>query len=126
MRAEQATQAVVPVVSQFAEAHSDFNDLFPQIKSILESQVIERMYGNGLSHEQKLAEAYRMAGGKSLPSPDTTQAAPEHSDVARVPSKDAGTKSIRGAPSDGADTDTEEATSDLREMLRKELRKVSA
>jgi len=38
---------------------------------------------------------------------------------------DAGKKSVRGAPSDGADTAADEPETDLREMLRKEYRKIA-
>lgn len=123
MRAEQT---VVPLIREFSQSHSDFDALSPQIEQILSSGVIEKIYGNGLSPEQKLAEAYRMAGG--VPSSRSDPAPVSDHSVAEkpVPSNDAGTKSIRGAPDDGADTSVEEPETDLREMLRKQYRKITA
>lgn len=121
----RAEQTVVPIIREFSQSHPDFDALSPQIEQILTSGVIEKLYGNGLAPEQKLAEAYRMAGGE----PSRSDPAPvsDHSNAEKtVPSKDAGTKSIRGAPGNGADTAVEEATSDLTELLRKEYRRMSA
>lgn len=91
-------------VSQFAQSHPDFSGLAPQIKSVLDSGVLERLYGDGLTHEQKLAEAYRMAGG-SGPASNPTPAMPAaHSESDAPPvNLEAGTKSIRGAPAAGTD-----------------------
>lgn len=127
LAAMKTEQTVVPVVNSFAQTHPDFEQLAPQIKAILESKVIDGIYGSGLSYEQKLSEAYRMAGGRASMQqmPEDTDEA--HSEVAARPvNPDAGKKSVRGAPSNGADTATDDRETDLREMLRKEMRKLTA
>ena len=127
LAAMKTEQTVVPVVNSFAQSHPDFEQLAPQIKAILESKVIDGIYGSGLSYEQKLSEAYRMAGGRASMQqmPEDTDEA--HSEVAARPvNPDAGKKSVRGAPSNGADTATDDRETDLREMLRKEMRKLTA
>lgn len=127
VQALRAEQTIVPAVQKFAGSHTDFEALSPQIHSILESGVIEKMYGTGLSLEQRLSEAYRMAGGSIPSSQSDPEAKLGHSDASPRPvNLDAGKKSIRGAPSDGADTETEEADTDLTTLLRKELRRMSA
>lgn len=127
LQSMKAEQTIVPMITKFAEANPDYHALEPKIAEILGSGVIEKLYGNGLSPEQKLAEAYRMAGGTSPSRSDTPQALPQHSDAepARPVNPDAGKKSVRGAPSDGVDTATDETETDLREMLRKEMRKLA-
>lgn len=121
----KAEQTIVPLITKFAGDNPDYYALEPKIAQILGSGVIEQLYGAGLSAEQKLAEAYRMAGGQPSSRADTatvqTHSEPES---ARPVNPDAGKKSVRGAPSDGADTATDETETDLREMLRKEMRKI--
>lgn len=112
-------------VSNFASSHPDFEQLAPQIKGILDSGVISQLYGNGLTYEQKLAEAYRMAGGSpSLPQPaaEATHSEPD----ARPVNPDAGKKSVRGAPSNGEDAASDETETDLSDLLRKEMKKLTA
>lgn len=127
--AMRAETTVVPVVQRFIAEHPDFNALEPQIEKIITSGIIDQIYGSGLSPEQKLAEAYRMAGG-SVPSSrsDTPLAPAAHSEAepARPVNPDAGKKSVRGAPTDGATPATDEIETDLHEMLRKEMRKLVA
>lgn len=125
LKSQLATAQVMPTLERFAAQHPDYHTLEPQIASVLKSGVIEQLYGAGLSPEQKLAEAYRMVGGRAAPSQPDPGNLPENSQPEIVPPKNAGTKSIRGAPADGADTDTEEPETDLREMLRKEYRKIA-
>lgn len=122
----KAEQTIVPLITRFAEANPDYHALEPKIAEILGSGVIDKLYGTGLAPEQKLAEAYRMAGGSPSSQP-VSQAEAAHSDAepARPVNPDAGKKSVRGAPSDGADTATDEPETDIREMLRKELRKIA-
>lgn len=121
------SQQVNPIIERFAAQHSDYQSLENEIAKILKSKIIEQIHGTGLTPEQRLAQAYRMAGGRGPASrSDTSQVEAGHSGAETVPSKDAGTKSIRGAPSDGTDVPVEEDTSDLREMLRKDLRKLTA
>lgn len=121
MRAEQT---VVPVIQEFQRSHPDFDALSPQIEAVLSSGVIDQLYGTGLSLEQRLAEAYRMAGGSS-PSRSELPVSAAHSDAdpAHPVDPDAGRKSIRGAPDDGADTAVEERNQSLEDTIRKELRK---
>lgn len=125
---EMRTQAITPVIERFADSHPDFYSLEPQIAEVLKSGVIESIKGTGLSPEQKLAEAYRMVGGRSAPSHSDPGSLVENSQpepAARPVNPAAGNKSVRGAPSDGSDTATEETETDLREMLRKEMRKLA-
>lgn len=126
IRALRAETSVLPVIRQFEVAHPDFEQIAPQVQAILDSGVIDRLYGNGLSIEQKLGEAYRMAGGKSPSSVDTRAADAPHSEVeARPVNPDAGRKSIRGAPANGVDTASDDKSTDLRDILRKEFRKIA-
>ena len=127
LAAMKTEQTVVPVVNSFAQSHPDFEQLAPQIKTILESKVIDGIYGSGLSYEQKLSEAYRMAGGRASMQQMPEDTGEIHSEVAARPvNPDAGKKSVRGAPSNGADIATDDRETDLREMLRKEMRKLTA
>lgn len=126
IRALRAETSVLPVIRQFEAAHPDFDQIAPQVQAILDSGVIDRLYGNGLSIEQKLGEAYRIAGGKAPSSVDTRAADAPHSEVeARPVNPDAGRKSIRGAPANGADTSADDKSTDLRDILRKEYRKIA-
>lgn len=126
IRALRAETSVLPVIRQFEAQHPDFEQIAPQVQAILDSGVIDRLYGNGLSIEQKLGEAYRMAGGKAPSSVDTRAADAPHSEVeARPVNPDAGRKSIRGAPANGVDTSADDKSTDLRDILRKEIRKIA-
>jgi hypothetical protein len=132
LKTHLATAQVTPMLEKFAAEHQDYHALEPHIEAILESGVIDKIYGNGLSPEQKLAEAYRMAGGSMSPSRSELESDPAHFDANPAPSRDgkppvnAGTKSIKGAPSDGLDTVIAEQSQDLRDLLKKEFRKISA
>ena len=113
------------MVNSFAQSHPDFEQLAPQIKAILESKVIDGIYGSGLSYEQKLSEAYRMAGGRASMQQMPEDTGEIHSEVAARPvNPDAGKKSVRGAPSNGADIATDDRETDMDEFFRKELRKL--
>lgn len=122
----EANQTVVPVIERFAGERPDFDALSPKIEQILTSGVIDQLYGTGLSLEQKLSEAYRMAGGQAPSSRSDTETAPAHSDAPpeRPVNPDAGKKSVRGAPADGSDTSVEEPDSDIADMLRKEMKRM--
>lgn len=122
MRNDQMTQRVAPVIQSFAAAHPDFHALENQIASILQSGVVDQIYGAGLSPEQKLAEAYRMAGGSS-PSRSDSPAPAEHSAPNSRPVDPAGQKSIRGAPNGGREPDNDAPETDIKALLRKEMRK---
>lgn len=96
-------QAIIPVIDRFIDEHPDYHALEPQIEAILKSGVIEQIYGNGLSPVQKLAEAHRMAGGRS-PSQSVAQQeqpAPVQSQPQARPVDPDGQKSIKGAPTNG-------------------------
>lgn len=122
IRREMTAEAVV---ASFAEQNPGFADLSAQVKGILDSGVIDRIYGTGLSLEQKLAEAYRMAGGS--PSIQSPAAEAAHSEPDARPVKpDAGKKSVRGAPANGEDAASDEPETDLRELLKKEMKKLVA
>lgn len=99
----RAEQTVVPVIQRFADAHPDFDAISGRVTEILSTGVIEKLYGNGLSLEQKLSEAYRMAGGQGPSSRPDTDSAPAHSDAAPMarPVDPDGQKSIKGAPTSG-------------------------
>lgn len=99
LRAEQT----VPVIQAFADAHPDFNALEEKITAILKKGFVEELYGNGLSLEQKLSEAYRMAGGQGPASRSDTETATAHSEAlpAARPVDPDGQKSIKGAPTAG-------------------------
>lgn len=82
--------------------------------------------GDNVSIRERLDDAYAFASAK-IPSPTGAHTAAPIAPLAQTqdqhPNKDAGTKSVRGAPSDGltpAATDSDEPLSD---WLRKELRK---
>lgn len=126
MQAQLVTARAQPIIERFASEHPDYHALETQIAKILGSGVIEQIYGTGLSPEQRLEQAYRMAGGSS-PSRSVPEPAPTPSgvDAPRPENLDAGRKSVRGAPDDGTDPKTEETETDLREMLRKELRRIA-
>lgn len=125
MRAEQT---VVPVVNRFAETHPDFEQLAPQIKMVLDKGIVDDMYGKGLTHEQKLHEAYRIAGGNvsSGYNDEATVTAHSQDATARPVNPDAGRKSVRGAPSDGEDPALDDQETDVLAILRKEWRKMQA
>jgi hypothetical protein len=97
-------QAIIPEIERFYEAHSitPGSDIEKSIADVLESGVIEKIYGNGLSLTQRLSEAYRMAGGQA-PSrfePEVS-AAPVPVNQQSRPVDPDGAKSIKGAPTSG-------------------------
>lgn len=122
LKTQLQTASVKPTIDAFASSHPDYYDLQPQIAAILKSGVVDQIYGTGLSPEQKLAEAYRMAGGNPS-SQSAPEPVPAHSEAKPAPSNNAGTRSIRGAPDDGHDPKVEEENQQLDDFFRKELRK---
>lgn len=101
MRQEQQTASVLPVIEQFAANAPDYHMLQDKIANILKSGIIEANYGSGLTNQQKLAEAYRMAGGRP-PSVSAEAAAVEHSEPQSARPVDLdGQKSINGSPNFG-------------------------
>lgn len=115
----KAEQTVSPIIQKFQSEHPDYPELEGQIVQILKSGVIDQIYGTGLSPEQKLAEAYRMAGGNASPSRSEPEPVQEHSRAEPVPSDDAGTKSIKGAPSGGKSPETKWKPKSNREALER-------
>ncbi len=109
LRTELAQTKLSPVLERFAAERPDYHQLQPQIAAVLKSGVVDQLYGTGLSPEQKLEQAYRMAGGQGpssrSPAPEP---APAHSPAAEPdrPVDPAGQKSVRGAPSSGFDPQT--------------------
>ena len=122
MKAQSAEAGLMPLVDRFAAANPDYYALESQMAEILRSGVIEKLFGTGLSPEQRLAEAYRMAGGSPSQSgtaqelPASAPARPEH--------LDAGTKSVRGAPNGGSDPVFDRPNVSTRDLLRDEMRKL--
>lgn len=125
IQAMRVETTVKPVVAEFQRSHPDLDARSVQMEAILKSGVIDQIYGSGLSLEQKLAEAYRMAGGVP-PSRSEPHDLPAHSEPpARPVDPDAGKKSVRGAPVDGADTPVSDTETDLDQIFRKEMRKLA-
>lgn len=91
-------------VDRFAAEHPDFDSLKGQIAEVLKSGVIDSLFGAGLSAEQKLSQAYLIAGG----SPSHQNPATAVSDHSTAPAarqvNPAGQKSIAGHPSGDAAT----------------------
>lgn len=127
MEGRLAEQAANPIIERFSAAHPDYHSLEQQIAIVLKSGIIENIHGTGLTPEQKLEQAYRIAGGQGPSShPASTQQAP-----ASVPPRDrpvdpAGQKSITGALNsrgDDPDDSDDAETDDIRTMLRKGMRR---
>lgn len=99
----QASELAKTVIEPFAKAHPDYFKLEGDIAKIITSGILEQMYGSGLTHEQKLQEAYRMAGGStaSAPLPQDDNASDPNKPTPRPVDPD-GQKSQRTAPSGGA------------------------
>lgn len=105
LRSEIATSKISPVLERFAADRPDYHQLQPQIAEVLKSGVVEKLYGTGLSPEQKLDQAYRIAGGQgpsSRSAPEPIAPSPADATPDR-PVDPAGLKSVRGAPSAGHD-----------------------
>lgn len=130
MEGRLAEQSATPIIERFAAEHPDYHSLEQQIATVLKSGIIEQTKGSGLTPEQRLAEAYRIAGG-AYPSSQSAQAAQDNPALTQVPPKDrpvdpAGQKSITGALNSRGDDpdDTDDAESDdIRTMLKKGMRR---
>lgn len=109
IQSELAVTKTRPVIDSFKAERPDFDAVEPKMIEILETKVIDKIYGTGLTPEQKLAEAYRMAGGQHSPSQSALQEpAPVHSQADTRPDIDPdGQKSIKGAPSSGQTGETQ-------------------
>lgn len=121
VKSQMAAATLMPVIQDFASRHPDYHALEPQMAAILQSGVIDQVFGSGLTPAQRLTEAYRMAGG----TPSQSETAPAHPDTsARPETLDAGTKSVRGAPNGGDDPVFDRPATSTRDLLRSEMRKL--
>lgn len=133
----QHAQRMPDFVAEFAAqpGHEDFHDLASDVSFFLKSGMV----GNG-DHAQRLENAYELAkrlranGASSAPStasPAKTDPASSAGNTASpanpkiVPDED-GTKSIRGAPNGGEDPIEPVADTDIKALLRRELRSARA
>lgn len=121
MRHEQAASTII---EPFRAANPRYDELQNDIAFFLQSGKIPA----SLTPQEKLEAAYDMAVRINPTSEVVTSQVREApaAETARPAKLDAGKKSIRGAPDDGADTEVEEADDEIETMLRKELRKRSA
>lgn len=115
LRQQAASARIIPVIDALRASRPDFQMLETQMAAILDSGVIERLHGTGLSVEQRADLAYRMAGGRgpASNSPDPAPA-PQHS--VAPPNDPAGSLSVRGAPGSGQNP-TEKRFKSNREAL---------
>lgn len=111
-------QSIAPTIESFISQHPDYHTLEDHIISILKSGVIEQIYGQGLAPEQRLSEAYRMAGGRS-PSRSDSEAVQQHSQPVQQarPVDPDGQKSIKGAPTNGKSAEPDKRFKSNREAL---------
>lgn len=120
MRAEQTAQSII---APFAAANPRYHELEGDIAFFLTSGKIPA----SLTPQERLEAAYDMAVRINPTSSVAPSQAPKAlADAKPAPSDDAGAKSIRGAPNgqDPDDDEGDEAT-DIRTLLRRELRKAS-
>lgn len=118
----QVRNSLQSEVMAWAKDKPDYSRLEGAIAEVLKSGIIERIHGNGLSVAQKLDAAYRMAGGNTeVIVPQAAE--PEQPAAGKRP--DPGRKSVRGAPSDGVSPVQDDQETDIREFLRKELRRMA-
>ncbi|MGM5020190.1 hypothetical protein [Tardiphaga sp. 367_B4_N1_1] len=120
----RTAQAAATIIEPFRAANPRYDELQDDIAFFLQSGKIPA----SLTPQDRLEAAYDMAV-RINPTSAVETLQPREAPAAKTerPAKlDAGTKSIRGAPDDGADTEIEETDEDLTKMLRKELRRMSA
>lgn len=104
----QNEHIVMSVVKPFAEENPRYFELQQPIAVILQSGIIEKLYGN-LPLAERLAAAYDMADRNS---PSAREAAPSSRSEeateteARAGQDFGGSKSVRGAPASGVDLST--------------------
>jgi len=104
MRAERVANEII---APFAREYPEYHDHEGQIAEVLKSGIIERIHGNGLSPRDKLEAALFMVAPNirrsSQANPEDTVQSPYTNDI--TPAVDLrGTKSIKGAPTPGADS----------------------
>lgn len=118
-----------PIIEAFAAKNPDYYQLQPHIAKVLKFGIVEELFGTGLSPEQKLAEAYRMVGGRPAPSHDNavlTSQADSQAPIAPARSVDPdGQKSVRGAPSAGQTTTQRPKFKSNRDALERALSEAS-
>jgi len=117
-------KAAAEIINPFRAANPRYDELQDDIAFFLQSGKIPA----SLTPHEKLEAAYDMAvriNPTSAVEASQAREAPA-AEAARPAKLDKGTKSIRGAPDDGVDTEIEETDEDLTKMLRKELRRMSA
>lgn len=106
------------IITPFREANPRYDELQEDIAFFLQSGKIP----SSLSPIGRLEAAYDMAARINPTSVAADRQAANDIAVTDGPSKPAGTRSIRGAPADGADTAIPERELPLRALLRKEYR----
>jgi len=115
MRHEQAARSII---EPFRAEHPRYDELQDDIAFFLSSGKIPA----SLPPQERLEAAYDMAvrinPTSSVDQPKPTQ---EPVDVSRVPSSDAGTKSVRGAPDAGIVQDKGKASKNNRDAVRRAL-----
>jgi hypothetical protein len=115
-------QAAATIIEPFRAANPRYDELQDDIAFFLQSGKIPA----SLTPQERLEAAYDMAV-RINPTSDVETLQPREAPAAKTerPARpDAGTKSIRGAPDDGKDTEIEEGDTDLRDLMRKELRRM--
>ena len=119
--ASQQERVQADIIAPFAAQHPRFEELQDDIAFFLKSGRIP----TSLSPVERLEVAYDMAE-RLAPTPIKPQGNLAEPAV-KAPASDAGTKSVRGAPSTGKsqDTDSDDET-DLVTILRKEARKLAS
>lgn len=120
MRTEQTAQSII---APFAAQNPRFHELQDDIAFFLNSGKIPA----SLSPQERLEAAYDMAVRINPTSSVTpSQATEKLADAKPAPSDDAGAKSIRGAPNgQDPDEDDDPDATDIRKLLRREMRKAS-
>ncbi len=108
------------------EGHERFDELAEDIAFFLKTVAKDGPADQRLDAAYQLAVRMKPVASSAAPDPKpaaspaaTASPAPERPDTA-------GTKSVRGAPSDGADTPADETETSLEELIRKEMRKLKA
>jgi hypothetical protein len=119
MRAEQTAQSII---APFAAQNPRYHELEADIAFFLNSGKIPA----SLTPQEKLEAAYDMAVRINPTSSVEPSKAPAALAAAKpAPSDDAGAKSIRGAPNGQDPDDDDPEATDIRTLLRRELRKAS-
>lgn len=120
MRTEALAQSVI---APFAASHDRYHELQEDIEFFLRSGKIPA----SLSPGQKLEAAYDMAVRINPRSTSALQEAEAPVAAKKQPVDEAGSKSVRGAPSVGEDPDDDgEDATDIRKLLKREARKLAS